>query len=106
MRELQALTVVDPAIDPPDAVALLKALANPVRFSIVQLLAQRGECIVGDLVLELPVSQPTVSEHLKVLRDAGIVRGTVDGPNRCYCLNPDVLRGLRRTLESLEQACC
>ena len=88
-------------------VELLRALANPVRFRIVQSLAARGECIVGDLVLELPVTQSTVSEHLKVLRDAGIVRGTVDGPNRCYCLNPDALQTMRLALESLEQrACC
>ena len=100
------LEFVRPALDEARAVALFRALANPVRFSIVQLLARRGECIVGDLVLELPVSQPTVSEHLKVLRDAGLVRGTVDGANRCYCLNPEVLRSLRATLGALEQACC
>lgn len=88
-------------------VELLRALANPVRFRIVQSLAARGECIVGDLVLELPVAQSTVSEHLKVLRDAGIVRGTVDGPNRCYCLNPEALQTVRLAFESLEQrACC
>lgn len=89
------------------AVELFRALANPIRFRIVTSLAQRGECVVGDLVLELPIAQPTVSEHLKVLREAGIVRGTVDGPNRCYCLDPDALRIMRATLESLEQrACC
>jgi ArsR family transcriptional regulator len=89
------------------AVELLRALANPVRFRIVETLAERGECIVGDLVLEVPVSQPTVSEHLKVLREAGIVRGTVDGPNRCYCLNPEAFVELRALFESFEQrACC
>ncbi len=78
-----------------------------MRYRIVQSLAERGECIVGDLVLELPVAQPTVSEHLKVLRDAGIVKGTVDGPNRCYCLDPDALRTMRSVIETLEaRACC
>jgi ArsR family transcriptional regulator len=58
-------------------------------------------------VLELPVAQPTVSEHLKVLRDAGIVKGSVDGPNRCYCLDPDALRTMRSVIETLEaRACC
>ncbi len=85
---------------------VLRALANPVRLRIVQLLAERGECIVGDLVGELPVAQSTVSEHLKVLRDAGVVQGTIDGPNRCYCLNADALRTVRTTLEALEQRCC
>ena len=73
---------------------------------VMETLAERGECIVGDLVLELPVSQPTVSEHLKVLREAGIVRGTVDGPNRCYCLNPEAFVELRTLFESLEQRSC
>lgn len=88
------------------AVALFRALANPVRFRIVTSLAERGECIVGDLVLELPVAQSTVSEHLRVLREAGIVRGTVDGPNRCYCLDADALRVLREVIAGLERACC
>lgn len=88
-------------------VELFRALANPVRYRIVESLAERGECVVGDLVLELPVAQSTVSEHLKVLKDAGIVRGTIDGSNRCYCLNPEALHELRETLESLERrACC
>jgi len=84
------------------AVAMLRALANPVRFRIVQLLAARAECIVGDLVVELPVSQPTVSEHLRVLKEAGIVQGTVDGPNRCYCIDPDAVRFLGRLFAGLE----
>lgn len=89
------------------AVELFKALANPVRYRIVQSLAERGECVVGDLVLELPVAQSTVSEHLKVLKDAGIVRGSIDGSNRCYCLAPDALRELREITAGLEQrACC
>lgn len=88
------------------AVELFRALANPVRFRIVQSLAERGECVAGDLVLELPLAQSTVSEHLRVLREAGIVRGSVDGPNRCYCLNPDALATLRSAIEQLERACC
>ena len=89
-------------IDAARAVELFRALANPIRFRIVQSLAERGECIVGDLVLELPVAQPTVSEHLKVLREAGIVRGTVDGSNRCYCLDPEALHALRTMIHTLE----
>jgi len=97
-----------PAVDNARAVELFRALANPVRFRIVQSLAERGECIVGDLVLELPVAQSTVSEHLKVLREAGIVQGTIDGSNRCYCLAPEALHALRSVIETLEarlQAC-
>jgi len=102
-------TSLSPLTDEARAVELFRALANPVRFQIVQALAERGECIVGDLVLQLPVAQSTVSEHLKVLREAGIVRGTVDGSNRCYCLDPAALDALRSVIDSLEarlSACC
>lgn len=89
------------SVDEARAVQVLRALANPVRFRIVQLLAQRAECVTGDLVDELPLAQSTVSEHLKVLKDAGIVQGTVDGPYRCYCLDPVVMRDLVATLGDL-----
>src|SRR4051794_6862094 len=88
------------------AVQMLRALANPLRFRIVQLLAQRNECVTGDLVDELPVSQSSVSEHLAVLKEAGIVQGTVEGPYRCYCLDPDVLRFLGETILGFTQSKC
>ncbi len=73
---------------------MLRALANPVRFRIMRILATRNVCICGDLVEELPIAQSTVSEHLKVLKDAGIVQGTISGPNTCYCLDPEALAWL------------
>jgi ArsR family transcriptional regulator, arsenate/arsenite/antimonite-responsive transcriptional repressor len=89
------------------AVQYLRALANPVRFRIVQLLGERRECVTGDLVDELPLAQSSVSEHLKVLKDAGIVQGTIDGPYRCYCLEPDAMRFLRDLFDGFtQQACC
>ena len=89
------------------AVMMLRALANPVRFRIVQILAGRKECVTGELVEALPLAQSSVSEHLAVLKDAGIVQGVVDGPNRCYCLDPEALAFLRGVLGGLEaQACC
>ena len=88
-------------------VRVLRALANPVRYRIVQNLATRSACVCGELVDELPLAQSTVSEHLKVLKDAGIVQGIVEGPNLCYCLNPEALRFLAGALGTLEQkACC
>ena len=60
----------------------------------------------GDLVDELPLAQSTVSEHLKVLKDAGIVRGTIEGPNTCYCLEPEALGWLKREFGALSEACC
>lgn len=88
-------------IDEARAVRIFRALANPARFRIVELLASRSECIVGDLVDALPLAQSSVSEHLTVLKEAGIVQGTVDGPNRCYCLDPDAFAFLRAILDRL-----
>ena len=76
---------------------MLRAIAHPARFRIVKLLAARQACVCGDIVDELPLAQSTVSEHLKVLKDAGIVRGTIEGPNTCYCLEPAALPGCRRS---------
>ena len=90
----------------PRTVALLRAIAHPARFRIVKLLAQRQACVCGDLVDELPLAQSTVSEHLKVLKDAGIVRGTIEGPNTCYCLEPEALAWLQREFGALSDACC
>ena len=67
--------------------AIAKALGHPARVAIVQLLAQRQACVCGELVLELPLSQSTVSQHLKELKAAGLVQGEVDGPRVCYCLD-------------------
>ena len=100
------MKLLEQTTDEARAVAMLRALANPARFRIVQELAARSECIVGDLVDVLPIAQSTVSEHLKVLKDAGIVQGTVDGPNRCYCLDPEALRFLSQLFTGLEQRVC
>jgi len=67
--------------------AIAKALGHPARVAIVRLLAQRRACVCGELVLELPLSQSTVSQHLKELKAAGLVQGEVDGPRVCYCLD-------------------
>ncbi len=67
---------------------IAKALGHPARVAILRLLAQRQSCVCGELVLELPISQSTVSQHLKELKAAGLVQGEVDGPRVCYCLDP------------------
>jgi len=100
------MKTLEQTTDGASAVQMLRALANPVRFHIVQLLATRSDCVTGDLVGELPVAQSSVSEHLKVLKDAGIVQGTVDGPYRCYCLEPEALRFLSALFAGLAQRCC
>jgi ArsR family transcriptional regulator len=58
-------------------------------------LAERSECICGEIVEDLPLAQSTVSRHLKVLKEAGLIQGTVDGPRVCYCLDPEAITALR-----------
>lgn len=64
-----------------------KALAHPARVAILQLLIKRQACICGDIVDELPLSQSTVSQHLKELKNAGLIKGEIEGPRTCYCIN-------------------
>jgi DNA-binding transcriptional ArsR family regulator len=64
-----------------------KAMSHPARIAILKVLAQRNECICGDIVDLLPLAQSTVSQHLKELKTAGLVEGTIDGPRSCYCIN-------------------
>ena len=82
---------------------IFRALGNPLRLQMVRYMAEHPQCITGDLVVFSNLAQSTVSEHLKVLREAGIVAGTVDGPARCYCLNEDTLRWLREQVTALTQ---
>ena len=64
-----------------------KALAHPARIAILKVLAQKNECICGEIVQVLPLAQSTVSQHLKELKNAGLITGSVDGPRSCYCIN-------------------
>ena len=74
-----------------EVAAVAKALAHPIRVRIVMLLLAREACLCGQIVDELPVSQATVSQHLKVLKDAGLVRGEIEGPRVCYCADREAL---------------
>ncbi len=87
-------------------VAMLKALGNPVRFQIMRTLAERQTCITQDIVDFLPLAQSTVSQHLKVLREAGLILGEIEGPATCYCINPEGVRWLKEQIESWLPACC
>ena len=80
---------------------LTKALGHPARVQIMRLLARRNACICGDIVDELPLAQSTVSQHLKVLKEAGLIRGEIDGPRVGYCIEPRVLRRLKALVGSL-----
>jgi DNA-binding transcriptional ArsR family regulator len=76
-------------------VAMFKALGNPTRFEIMKFLVTHPGCITGDIVAFLPIAQATVSQHLKVLRQAGFISGTVEGTATSYCLNEENITWFR-----------
>lgn len=80
---------------------LAKALGHPARVKIVRLLVRKDGCVCGDIVDELPLAQSTVSQHLKVLKEAGLIRGDVAGPRICYCIEPGALRRLKALIGGL-----
>jgi ArsR family transcriptional regulator, arsenate/arsenite/antimonite-responsive transcriptional repressor len=82
---------------------LAKALSHPVRLRILEILGARGGCICGGLVELLPLAQSTVSQHLRELRDAGLIQGDVDGPRTCYCLDPAAMAGALAAFEDVFQ---
>ncbi len=80
---------------------LAKALGHPARVQIVRLLVRREACVCGDIVDELPLAQSTVSQHLKVLKDAGLIKGEIDGARVCYCIEPGTMRRLKALVGGL-----
>ncbi|MFT5681113.1 MAG: DNA-binding transcriptional ArsR family regulator [Myxococcota bacterium] len=80
---------------------LAKAIAHPARVAILRLLVRHEGCIVGDIVDQLPLAQSTVSQHLKKLKAAGLIRGEVDGPRICYCVEPGVVALLKALVAAL-----
>lgn len=73
-----------------DIAVMAKAIAHPARVAILQHLVKKNACVCGGLVEELGLAQPTISQHLKELKNAGIIQGTVEGTSVCYCINPKV----------------
>lgn len=87
--------------DDQELAELAKALGHPARVRILRLLAERSACVCGDLVDELPLAQSTVSQHLKQLKEAGLIQGEIDGPRVCYCIDPARLKRLKVLIASL-----
>jgi DNA-binding transcriptional ArsR family regulator len=90
---------------------LAKALAHPARIAIVKHLIAAKSCICGDIVDELPLSQSTVSQHLKELKEAGIIKGNISGTSVCYCIDEKVWNKARKVLDQLFESynspdCC
>jgi len=85
--------------------AMAKAIAHPARIAILEHLIQKGTCVCGDIVDELPLSQSTISQHLKAMKDAGVIKGEVDGVYRCYCVNMEECAKLIGAFRSLFTCC-
>ncbi len=90
---------------------MLKAIAHPARIAIIQHLIKAQACICGDLVEELGLAQATISQHLKELKNAGLIQGTIEGTSVCYCIDPKVWRQYKTALEGFFSAeisnnCC
>lgn len=85
---------------------MLKALGNPIRFRMMHFLSENRMCITGDLVAFTSLAQSTVSQHLKVLREAGLIEGEIEGPATCYCVSADGLRFLKAEISRWLPNCC
>lgn len=91
---------------------MLKAMAHPARIAILQQLIKANACICGDLVSELGLAQATISQHLKELKTAGIIQGTIEGASVCYCIDPKLWKELHEQMDAfftsykLINSCC
>ncbi|SDD01832.1 ArsR/SmtB family transcription factor [Niabella drilacis] len=83
-----------------DIANMAKALAHPARIAILQYLVKKNACVCGDLVEELGLAQATTSQHLKELKTAGIIQGTIEGVSVCYCINPEIWKQYRELFRS------
>lgn len=89
---------------------LAKALGHPARIAIIEFLVRTNACYCGDIVEEIGLAQATVSQHLKELKNAGIIKGNIEGTSICYCINPEVWNKLTTNFtdlfRSVEKNCC
>jgi DNA-binding transcriptional ArsR family regulator len=81
--------------------AITKALGHPARIAIIEYLAKVDTCICGDIVNELPLAQPTVSQHLKELKNAGLIKGEVEGNSICYCIDEKAITRLQTYFDNI-----
>ena len=91
---------------------LAKALGHPARIAIIEVLVKRQSCICGDIVDELPLSQATISQHLRELKEVGLIKGEIEGRKSCYCINDKVWNEAQETIAGLfnsyvaDNSCC
>lgn len=80
---------------------IFKALSHPTRIRILRHLKKINECVCGEIVEIFPFSQSTISQHLKLLKDSGIVKGEVNGPSTCYCIDHDIFNKFKKIVSDL-----
>lgn len=90
---------------------ITKALGHPARIAIIEYLLKVNQCICGDIVNELPLAQPTISQHLKELKNAGLIKGTIEGNSICYCIDEKTFSILKNYFSNIittvnNQKCC
>ena len=88
-----------------DLAGISKALGHPARVAILQFLASQPSCVCGDIVDELPLSQSTVSQHLKELKKVGVIKGNIEGPSVCYCIDLDAWNSAKKKLNGFFDSC-
>ena len=88
-------------MNPEELATLFKALAHPARINIIRHLLKENRCICGRIVKVLPLAQSTVSQHLKILKEAGLVQGEVEGPATCYCVDKKKLAFVGEAMSAL-----
>ena len=92
--------------------SMMKALAHPARIAIIQQLIKANACICGDLVYELGLAQATISQHLKELKNAGLIKGTIEGTSVCYCIDDKAWKQYKKELDAFfvtytnKDGCC
>lgn len=97
-------TKTDHFTDKQNAIATLaKALGHPARIAIMEYLMKVDTCICGDIVNELPLAQPTVSQHLKELKNAGLIKGSIEGTSICYCIDETAIEKLQNYFGTVSQ---
>ena len=80
---------------------LCKALGHPARVRILRILLEHDVCVAGELADQIDLAQSTVSQHLKILKESGLIKGEIDGPRRCYCVNRTILAELKTLIHKL-----
>lgn len=107
LRYIMGATKTEIFTDEQNKLAIqLKAIAHPARIAILQRLIKANACICGDLVDELGLAQATISQHLKELKNAGLIQGTIEGVSVCYCIEPMAWKSLQTELNDLFGSYC